>query len=51
MLVAPTVNFEQPTYSVDEYDGSVVFVVVLSNPLSTDITIKLFTTDGSATGN
>jgi len=48
--VAPTVTFNQSTYNVDEDDGPLQPVLVLSNPSSTDITISVFSTDGSATG-
>ena len=44
------VSFEQTTYSVDEDDGPAQPVLVLSNPSSTDITVEVFNTDGSATG-
>ena len=44
------VRFEQSTYSVDEDDGPAQPVLVLSNPSSTDITVEVFNTDGSATG-
>ena len=50
MYVAPTIDFNQSTYNVDEDDGPAQPVLVLSNPSSTDITISLFSTDGSATG-
>ncbi|XP_065884189.1 uncharacterized protein [Dysidea avara] len=45
-----TVNFSRTTYNVDEDDGPAQPVLVLSNPSSTDITVQVFTTDGSATG-
>jgi len=48
--IAPTVYFNQPTYNVDEDDGPAQPVLVLSNPSSADITINVFSTDGSATG-
>ena len=48
--VAVTVNFSRTTYNVDEDDGPAQPVLVLSNPSSTDITVQVFTTDGSATG-
>ena len=48
--IAPTVMFEQTTYSVDEDDGPAPPVLVLSNPSSTEITVEVFNTDGSATG-
>ena len=44
------VNFEELTYSVDEDDGTVELVLLLSDSLSTDVTIQVVTTDGSATG-
>jgi len=50
VAVAPTVNFNQSTYNVDEDDGPAQPVLVLSDPSSTDITINVFNTDGSATG-
>ena len=43
-------KFNQSTYNVDEDDGPAQPVLVLSNPSSTDITISVFSTDGSATG-
>ena len=43
-------KFNQSTYNVDEDDGPVQPVLLLSNPSSTDITISVFSTDGSATG-
>jgi len=46
----PTVNFNQSTYHVDEDDGPVQPVLVLSNPSLNDITISVFSTDGSAAG-
>ena len=49
-LIATTVNFSQSTYSVDEDDGPAQPVLVLSNPSSTSITVQVFTTAGSATG-
>ena len=48
--LAPIVTFTQSTYNVDEDDGPVQPVLILSNPSSTDITISVFSTDGSATG-
>ena len=51
--IVPIINFNQSwqsTYNVDEDDGSAQPVLVLSNPSSTDITISVFSTDGSATG-
>ena len=48
--VAIVITFNQSTYSVDEDDGPVQPVLVLSNPSSTNITVKVLSTDGSATG-
>ena len=45
-----TVSFEQQTYSVDEDDGPAQPALNLSNPSSTDITVKVFDAEGSATG-
>ena len=47
---AITVMFNQTTYSVNENAGPAQPVLVLSNPSSTDITVQVFNTDGSATG-
>ena len=44
------VSFEQSAYSVDEDNGPAQPVLVLSNPLSTDIIVQVNATDGSATG-
>ena len=49
-IIVPTVNFNQSTYNADEDDGPAQPVLVLSNPSSTDITVNVFSTDGSATG-
>ena len=49
-LLAITVSFEQSMYSVNENAGPAQPVLVLSNPSSTDITVQVFNTDGSATG-
>ena len=37
-------------YSVNEDDKLVQPVLILSDPLSTNITVEVFSTDGSATG-
>ena len=44
------VSFGEPAYSVDEGKGPVQPVLVLSNSISTDTTVEVFNTDGSATG-
>ena len=48
--VAPTVSFGQASYTVGESDESVEPLLVLSNPSSTDVTVQVYTSDGSATG-
>ena len=48
--LALTVTFNQTTYSVDEDDGPAQPEFVLSNPSSTDITVQVNSSDGSATG-
>ena len=42
--------FNQSTYSVDEDDGPAQPLLILSNSSSTDITVEVTNTDGSATG-
>ena len=44
------VNFDQSMYSIDESSGQVLITVFLDEPPSIDITVVVFTTDGSATG-
>lgn len=44
------VKFNESTYSVDEDKGLVQPVLVLSNPSSYQLTIGVFSTDGTATG-
>ena len=57
MLIASTdlvtslnVSFSQSTYSVNEDDGSVQPVLVLSNPSSTNITVLVIDDSDTATG-
>ena len=45
-----TVMFSETTYSVNEDAGPAQPVLVLSSPSSTDITVQVTNTDGSATG-
>ena len=45
-----TISFNQSVYSVNEPDGPAQPVLVLSNPSSTDITVTVSNTGGSATG-
>ena len=39
--VVATLDFEQSTYTANEFDGSVQPVIVSSNPLSYDITVQV----------
>ena len=50
VFLVTSVNFSQSAYSVDENDGIVQLTLVLSIPSSSDITIEVFSTDGSAIG-
>ena len=43
-------GFSQSTYSVHEDAGPVQLGLVLSNPSSTNITVQVLSTDGTATG-
>ena len=49
-LIVTTISFEQPAYTVNEADGKVEPVLVLSNPSSSVITVQVFSIDGSALG-
>ena len=42
--------FSLTMYSIDEEGGSAQIELALSNPSSIDITVEVFNTDGSATG-
>ena len=48
--LAPRVNFDQSTYGIDEDKGPVQLMLILSNPSTADITIRVFSNDGLATG-
>ena len=50
MVLDVTVRFSQSTYSVSEGAGAVQPVLVLSNPSSTDITVVVYNTNGTAFG-
>ena len=41
--LATTVNFNQAVYSIDENAGSVQPILVLSNPTSFDIIVRVLT--------
>ena len=49
-FLAITVNFEQPTYSVDEDDGPAQPVLVLSNSSLMNITVRVRDNGNTATG-
>jgi len=48
--IAITVRFNQSTYSVNENEGPAQPTLILSNSSSTDFTLQVTITDGSATG-
>ena len=50
LFVAITISFNESTYNVDESAELLQSVLVLSNPSSTNITVEVFSIDGSATG-
>ena len=49
-LIAITVMFERPTYSVNENAGPAQPVLVLSNPSSMDFTVRVRDNGNTATG-
>ena len=48
--LAPSVNFGQSTYGIDEDKGPLQLMLILSNPSTSNITIRVFSNDGSAAG-
>ena len=50
ILLATTVAFHPSSYLIDEDGGPVKPTLVLSNPLSYNIFVEVFNTDGSARG-
>ena len=50
LLSVIMVKFSQSTYSVNEDDGLVQPVLVLSNPSSTDITVQVRDNSNTTTG-
>ena len=46
-----TITFEQEEYRVNENDGTVQFVLALSNPASTNVSVKVINTDLSTGKN
>ena len=49
-ILDTTINFEKPAYGIEEYDGVIHPVLILSNPVLKDVTVKIISTDGSADG-
>ena len=49
-VVAVSVRFEESSYSVDERNGLVHSVLILSSPSSASITIGILNINGNATG-
>ena len=49
-FVELTLHFKQRSYSIEESKEFVNPMLVLSNPSAVNITVIVFTTDGSATG-
>ena len=49
-ILGIVVNFEQMTYDIDEDNGPVQPVLVLSNPSSTTVTVEVLNMDESASG-
>ena len=47
---AATVFFSQPVYTINENEGQVEPVIVLSNPSSIDVTVRIRERRGTATG-
>ena len=47
--LASTITFSRSTYSVNEEDRLVQLVLVLTNPSSTDITVRVRDTQNTAT--
>ena len=50
IFVAIKVRFNDSTYRVSESDGLVQPVLLFSNPSSTDITVRVISTNNNATG-
>ena len=50
IIVDVTVSFKNPRYNVYENNGTLQLVLALSNPSSTDITIKVVNYDNTTMG-
>lgn len=51
IYIDTTIIFEQEEYRVNENDGMAQFVLVLSNPVSTNVSVQVITTDLSTGKN
>ena len=49
-LLIATICFNESSISVDESQESLIFTMMISDPLSTDLMVTVFTTSGTATG-
>ena len=43
-------NFSQALYNIDEHEGQVQVMLILSNPSTADVVVTVFSDDGSAIG-
>ena len=50
IIVASSINFHQPVYSINESNGTVQVELVFSNPVSFDFTVIINNLDESAIG-
>ena len=50
IFVATNITFDKSTYNIDEYDRAIHPVLILSNPISEDVTVKILSTNGSDDG-
>ena len=50
VLLVVIITFDELTYNVDERSGMAQIALVLSNPLSSDLTIEVTTNDITASG-
>ena len=48
--IAATVSFSHSVYTINENEGPVEPVIVLSNPSSTDVNVRVTDGGGTATG-
>ena len=50
VLLVVIIKFDELTYNVDERSGMVQVALVLSNPLSSDLTVDVMSNDVTASG-